>query len=107
MFKPAPLPDGLPNGSFTLRAARALGVTDSRARASDLYIPSREIRVPRRVPQPLLDRVRPYLKLLPDAAASHTTAAALHRIPLPLRHSSEPFLHLTRPAGRTISRRRG
>lgn len=49
----------------------------------------------------LAGRCRALLVAVPDAAVSHDTAAALHRLPA----GSVPLVHLTRPAGRAPVRR--
>ena len=84
-----------------------LGVTASRMRAKDLTMPSRQIRVPRGTEQTLLDRVRPYTALGIENYVSHTTAALLHGMPLPYRWEQLKAIHLTRPAGTSVPRRRG
>lgn len=101
------LPQILATRSFTSREGARRGLSTSRLRAKDLYVPSREIRVPRGVSQTLLDRVRPYAELGVESVVSHTTAAILHGIPMPYVHEEPRLIHLTRPAGTTIPRRKG
>ncbi|MBP3035080.1 hypothetical protein J2M53_02275 [Arthrobacter sp. zg-ZUI100] len=57
--------------------------------------------------QSLVQRVRPYLVLLPDAVISDVTAAKIHGMPLPSRVKSDDLLHLTRPPGSPASERAG
>lgn len=102
-----PLPGPIDGRSFTTIAAAAIGVPRSRTRASDLSLPSRGIRVPRQSTQGILDRCRPYTELAPGSFISHTTAAAIHGIPLPSRYSVDTVLHLSRSAGKAVPRRRG
>ena len=94
-----PLPDPLAKRSFTLLESDAVGISRKRTRANDLRTVSRGIRVPVAADQPLAQRARPYLALLPDAVLSDITAAKLHGIPLPSGIASEELLHLTRPSG--------
>lgn len=55
----------------------------------------------------MVSRVRPYCELGVAVFVSHTTAAALHGIPIPSVFESEPFIHLTRPKGCSLPRRKG
>lgn len=107
MTKRFALPDPLDGRSFTTKAAEAIGVPRSRTRASDLSLPSRGIRVPRRSTQGMLDRCRPYTELAPGSFLSHTTAAIIHGMPLPQWCNPESVLHLSRAAGSPAPRRRG
>ncbi len=107
MFVPQPLPGDLPDRTFTVIEARALGVTRSRLRAAGLATPSQLIRVPRKASQSLIDWVRPYCQLDTAVLVSHTTAAALRGIPLPLKFEVEPFIHLSRGAECAVPRRKG
>ncbi len=107
MFIPQPLPGDLPDRSFTVDEARALGVGRSRLRATGLATPSQLIRVPRASSQALIDRVRPYCQLGVSVLVSHTTAAALRGIPLPGEHENEPFIHLSRAPDCAVPRRKG
>ena len=102
-----PLPDPLAKRSFTLLEADAVGISRKRTRANDLRTVSRGIRVPVAADQPLAQRARPYLALLPDAVLSDITAAKLHGIPLPSGIASEELLHLTRPSGAPGIQRKG
>ncbi|MHA7155282.1 endonuclease domain-containing protein [Arthrobacter sp. TMN-50] len=107
MTQRAKLPGPLDGRSFTTNAAAAIGVPRSRTRASDLSLPSRSIRVPRQSSQGMLDRCRPYTELSAGSFISHTTAAAIHGIPLPRWCTTEPVIHLSRAAGGAGPRRRG
>lgn len=84
--------------SFTVAEGLAAGATRSHLRDAGLAMPSRGIRVPRGRQQSLLERVRPYTVLCPDACVSHVTAAQLHGMPLPWFDDKITRIHLTRPA---------
>lgn len=101
------LPPQLAKQSFTVHEGARRGLSASRMRAKDLSMPSREIRVPRDAQQTLLDRVRPYTELGIENYVSDTTAAILHGIPMPYVHERPRLVHLTRPAGTSIPRRKG
>jgi len=101
------LPQHLATRSFTTREGARRGVSTSRLRAKDLYVPSRDVRVPRGNSQPPLGRVRPYVELGVECHVSHTTAAILHGIPMPYGHEEPGLTHLERPAGTMIPRRKG
>lgn len=102
----ARLPEELSWRPFTYSERLAAGATPSRLRASDLFIPSREIRVPLGKNQPLLERVRPYVALSAGSWISHVTAAQLHGMPLPWFDDQIVTVHLTRPAGARHPRRK-
>lgn len=106
MPRRAPLPDELVGRSFTLRSALESEVPRSRTRAKDLITPSREIRVPRDVLQPVLSRCRPFVELLPGSFVSHTTAASIHGIQLP-PWTGNNMVHLSRGRADAAPRRRG
>ncbi|NVM99327.1 hypothetical protein [Arthrobacter sp. SDTb3-6] len=101
------LPPHLAMRSFTRSEGARGGLTISRMRAKDLYVPSREIRVPLGAQQSYRDRVRPYTELGVENYISHTSAAILHGIPMPYVHEQARSVHLTRPAGTMIPRRKG
>jgi hypothetical protein len=100
------LPEDLAGRSFTLESALEVGTSRSRTRASDLATPSRGIRTPACLIQPILSRCRPYVELLPDSFVSHTTAARIHGIHLPPWIDDEK-LHLSRKRLEPAPRRRG
>lgn len=101
------LPPRLASHSFTVQEGTRRGLTAGRMRAKDLCLPSREIRVLRGIPQTPIDRLRPYTELGLETYVSHTTAALLHGIPMRYVHEEARPVHLTRPAGTMIPRRRG
>jgi hypothetical protein len=102
--RPGPLPDAL-GDSFSVREARAAGVSEGRLRSADLETPFSGVRC-RRMPEDehsesdespaahearmrrtrILARARAYARIMsPDAFFSHVTAALVWGMPLPLR----------------------
>ncbi|WP_245933426.1 endonuclease domain-containing protein [Arthrobacter livingstonensis] len=106
MSKPAPLPLHLAVRPFTVEQARQSGISRSRTRASDLWIPSRGIRVHKSAAFDLLDSCRPYTDTTGPAVVSHVTAAKIHGLYLPQRCLDDQTLHLARPTGTGMPRRR-
>lgn len=92
--------------SFTFAEGMASGATRSHLRDASFGTPSREIRVPLRQQQSLLERVRPYTVVCSESCASHVTAAQLHGIPLPWFNDEIKTIHLTRTAGSPQPRRK-
>lgn len=106
MRPPKRLPAQLAAAPFTVHRAEELGVSRTRTRARDLLAPSRGIRVPIGAETSFLDRCRPYVELTPGAVISHTTAARIHGLFLPVWAQQEPFLHLSHAGGTDRPRRR-
>ncbi|WP_287931807.1 hypothetical protein [Arthrobacter sp.] len=106
MTKPTPLPLQLATRPFTLEQARSSGISRSRTRASDLWTPSRGIRVHKGADFDLLNACRPYTEATDSSVVSHLTAAKIHGLYLPQRCVDDHFLHLARPAGGGVPRRR-
>jgi very-short-patch-repair endonuclease len=80
---------------FSVREAAAAGVAPSRLRAKDLTSPFSGVRSTR-APSSLHDLARAYLpKMAGGEFFSHTTAALLHGMWLPLRHEQEMVLHVS------------
>lgn len=105
--RPDPLPDPLPGTAFSVADAAALGVSDRRMRASDLLAPFHGVRAPAG-PLTVLDRCRARATRLPaHAAISHTTAAQLDALPLPLRLSRDDTVHVSVPLGSRAPSGRG
>ncbi|BCW64423.1 hypothetical protein StoSoilB22_33960 [Arthrobacter sp. StoSoilB22] len=128
------LPPALSDRAFTLAEADEFGIAPKRLRASDLLVPSRGLRLPRRV-QTLLEVARPHLDLRQGDFLSHISAAEVLGLPLPAwaqfkpddggpvtavvepipwgpksgPHFREPgrFIHLSRPRNGSLPRRRG
>ncbi|TDT30044.1 hypothetical protein ACF3NT_15315 [Naumannella halotolerans] len=107
MPRPAPLPAAIAGRAFTTVEAEALGVSRKRLRASDLRSPAQGIRVPVDLDDPVPGCVRALLTLLPDAWASHGTAAAHYGLALPRRLQDDPLIHLSRDTRVAAVRRRG
>ncbi|MCU1572920.1 MAG: hypothetical protein JWO93_1002 [Micrococcaceae bacterium] len=106
MPAPTPLPQILVGRSFALQEASS-SLSRRRSQATDLFTPSRGIRVPWGVDQPLEDILRPVLLVTPGAVASHATAARLWHISLPAWQQGELRLHITRPGTTTAAVRFG
>lgn len=106
MTKPAPLPLHLAARPFTVEQARQAGISRSRTRASDLWTTSRGIRVHKGASFELLDACRPYTESTDSSVVSHVTAAKIHGLYLPQRCLDDQFLHLARPTGTGMPRRR-
>lgn len=89
-----------PSGPFV---GSTSGLTRQRLRARRYAQVSRDVYVLSEQAGQLAERCRALLLAVPDAALSHATAAQL--LALPVR--PDPLLHLTRPAGVAVTRRRG
>lgn len=108
MKYPSPLPESLFPTSFTLRQALDAGVSRRRLRHPSLASPSREIRVVEgELATNISDAVRPLTHVTAFSAASHATAFILWEFPGFLPGSHEPAIHISRPEGFAIARRRG
>jgi hypothetical protein len=107
MRSSAPLPNGLSGRSFTLHEARQQGITRRRTESAAFHVPSRGIRVPWDVEQPLLAVVRPLCALTPMSAVSFFTAARLWKIPLPYFLERDLSIHVTRPRAAAAPQRNG
>ena len=107
-----PLPADLAAGSFTIGEARLGGISPWRAKAKDLHVPSRGIRVPIAREQTLLARARPYTRLGTPDTVSFFSAAEVHSFKLPSQLASgrpppsARLLDLTR-SGTAAPRRKG
>jgi hypothetical protein len=105
MPRPLPLPKPLSGQPFTVKQAKAAGLTRRRARAQDLASPCHGVRIPAAIEVTLLVRARA-LALATGAVVSHLTAAALWGFPLSLAFRSLPVIHLTCQSGVRAVRRR-
>lgn len=107
-----PLPAELAAGSFTIGEGRRSGISPWRAKAKDIHVPSRGIRVPAGREQSLLERARPYTQLGTPDTVSFYSAARIHDFKLRAAPAnarmtrSAGLLHLTR-AGSAAPRRKG
>ncbi|WP_214466646.1 hypothetical protein [Microbacterium flavescens] len=103
----APLPEELRGRAFGIHEAE--GVSRSRLRASDVWIPARGTRLPTELTS-LRDRCAAHQLTLPIGAAfSHLTAARLLRLPLPRFDSADSAgtIDVTVPRGTRAPRRTG
>jgi hypothetical protein len=105
MRTPADLPAVLRNRSFSVRDAAAAGVGAERLRRLDLSRPFRGVRVLER-PETLTELSRAYAPRITDTGfISHTSAAALWGIPLPL--TIDTRVHVSHPHRSRAVRTRG
>lgn len=106
-MQPSTLPTEFRTQPFTVASARTAGVSPSRLRRSDLARPFHGVRAhPRSSDGELTARCRALCPLLPDHAMfSHSTAAALHGLPVPTRTLDR--LHVSAPRPARAMRRTG
>lgn len=97
---------GLPGPVFSVAEARAAGMPPQWLRRREYDAAGHGLRAVRGLEPTLLDRVRPLASETGHTVASHTTAAALWGIWLPLRLDPGP-LHVTRPHRYAQQRRNG
>lgn len=104
-MQPRPLPDALSRAPFRTRDALAMGLTQRRLRAGDLWTPTRGVRIPE-LPRTLVERARAFAVAAPgDFAFSHITAAQLLGLPLPYAAEEDTRIHIvTRTADNRIRR---
>jgi hypothetical protein len=106
------LPAELATASFTIGEGRLSGISPWRAKAKDIHVPSRGVRVPAGKEQSLLERARPYTRLGTPDTVSFYSAASIHAFKLPGTVAnarltpSAGLLHLTR-TGSSAPRRKG
>lgn len=106
MPQPTPLPFELALAPFRVDEARAMGVSASRLRARDLHAPFHGMRT-LSPPRDLRARCLAYsVRLARGHWFSHSTAAALWGLPLPLSLLRDPALHVSsrgrEPHGRGV-----
>lgn len=90
-----PLPDSLDSAAFTVRMARAQGVSPKRLRGADLAAPFHGIRATGPADS-VLDLCRAYQpRLAAGQFFSHVTAAAIYGIPLPAALERAQVLHVS------------
>jgi hypothetical protein len=95
MPRHAPLPPELAGGPFAVSVASKLGVGPGRLRSADLVAPFHGVRTAAFPPPDLKARCAAFAtRMRPGEYFSHTTAAALHGLPLPRRFLHGP-LHVT------------
>lgn len=91
---------------FTVAEARAAGLTGYRLRHGRLTAPTRGIRIWEGVTPPWFETLRAYSGLDGEHYLSHTTAAQVWGIWLPIWLKSESPIHITGRKGATAARRR-
>lgn len=103
------IPPALRGRAFSHQEGLAEGVTRARMRGDDLARPYRGIRSQPLNPTDPLSRIRAYLPHLSgEQFFSHTSAALVHGLPLPLRLAQDPRVHVSthisglRHAGRGV-----
>lgn len=107
MHNPPALPAPLQLAPFHVREAIELGVEPARLRRADLTAPFRGIRSSTAV-STTSERCLAYLPLLaPDQCFSHTTAAVLWGIWIPLRLVEDPMIHVLSTGSSREPRMRG
>lgn len=99
MRTPKPLPLHLLGRPFTFDQARQAGVSRGRTRATDLWTPCRDVRLPKNVAVSLIDSCRAITAVTPGGLISHITAAKLHGFRLPLRFINTQDIHLSKNLG--------
>jgi very-short-patch-repair endonuclease len=102
-----PLPPGLPEPAFTVGQAQSVGVPGHRLRARDLNAEVAGVRSLRHDLE-LAERCALFqLRLTPESFFSHTTAAQLHKIPVPHDAAHSSLLHISLPAPHRAPHARG
>lgn len=99
MRTPKPLPSHLVGRPFTLAQALQAGVSRGRTRASDLWTPCHDVRLPLNVDVSLIDSCRAITSVTPGSLISHITAAKLHEFRLPARFINTQDIHLSKSLG--------
>jgi very-short-patch-repair endonuclease len=109
MRRPAPLPEAIARQTaFAAAEARRQGVTRRRLEASDLLIPFRGARLVADAPSTVENLAAAYARRMPPTQFfSHSTAALLNGVPLPLRLEGDRRLHVSVFAGSPQPRVRG
>jgi len=109
MRRPAALPPSLAErAAFGAREARRHGVPRARLGASDLSTPYRGVRRRRDATPTRLELVQAFSeRMTPHQFISHSTAALLNEVPLPLALESDTRLHISVLRGAAIPRGRG
>jgi very-short-patch-repair endonuclease len=109
MRRPAPLPEAIAlHVSFAAAEARFHGVGKRRLEASDLVTPYRGARLAADAEQSVANLAAAYARRMPPTQFfSHSTAALLNGVPLPLGLEGDPRLHVSVFAGSPQPRVRG
>jgi hypothetical protein len=108
MHEAQPLPQKLHSRAFSVSEALGASVRPGRLRAGDLRAPFRGVREPADAEITLLSRCAAMNTRMPtDGAFSHSTAAILLGLPLPLRLARGETLHVSVARPRRTPRIRG
>ena len=100
MKTPRPLPEELQDRPCNVAAAARAGVSHRRLRHRKLHRLGRGIRAESTTAElPLGVRVRPFIEVNEQCAASHLTAAELLALPRRRQNGAPEMFHIIRPAG--------
>lgn len=100
MKTPRPLPEELQDRPFTVAEAARAGVSRRRLRHRNLHRLGRGIRAESTTAElPLGVRVRPFIEVNEQCAASHVTAAELLALPRRRQNGTPEMFHIIRPEG--------
>jgi hypothetical protein len=101
MRRPAPLPEAIAlHVAFAAAEARFHGVGERRLEASDLVTPYRGARLAADAEQSVANLAAAYARRMPPTQFfSHSIAALLNGVPLPLGLEGDPRLHVSVFAG--------
>lgn len=103
-----PLPPSLHGKPFSRREAMDLGVGEKRLRSPELGRPFHGVRIADSEPATVWQRIRAYQRRMPEAQIfTHTTAAIIHGLPLPLAREVDPILQVSAQAGAGFPRALG
>jgi hypothetical protein len=103
---PSPLPPELHGRAFAVADVRS-DLSARRLAASDLWSPTRGVRLPEWARDLRSRCIAHAVTLPPQAAFSHTTACSAHALPLPLGLARDARIHATVPKGVRAPRRKG
>jgi hypothetical protein len=101
------LPEDLRSRPFAVREAIGLGLSYAEVDRLRLVAPTHGVRVEKR-PESLIERCSALVPaMVHEFAFSHLTAAGLHGLPTSTGMDGDSAIHLIRPAGDLLVRRRG
>jgi len=103
-----PLPSSFRGRPFSSREAIAAGVGERRLRSPELHRPFHGVRIVLAETITPWQRIRAYQRWMPATQYfSHTTAAIIHGMPLPLSHECSPLVHVGALPGAGLPRANG
>ena len=106
--RPRDLPEHLRGRAFASREATRTGVSSRRLSCPDLQRPFHGVRTPAEHPESVQALIRAYALRMPESQHfSHTTAALIHGIPLPLGVANATSLHVSADQAVGFPRARG